>query len=123
MAKICGKIRGAVRATRTPLQNVGINTNQQSERARVHGLTPLHEIYLRSILNDTSQKGSDGIDNSYDERKLPGPAHAPVFEARCIMAATVDGFTGLILHREAMGSSIKAAREAAAKKVVQHFLE
>lgn len=58
----------------------------------------------------------------YDERKLPGLAHETVFESRCIVSSKKAELEGTILCKEAKGASIKAAREASAKKVVQYLL-
>lgn len=46
----------------------------------------------------------------------------PIFEARCFVSSKMDELDGLILVKEAKGASIKAAREAAAGKVVQLLL-
>lgn len=58
----------------------------------------------------------------YDERKVDGEAHSPVFEARAIVRSTLEELNGLIVMKEAKGTSIKAAREAAAKRVLQYLL-
>lgn len=44
------------------------------------------------------------------------------FEARCIVTSRLKELAGLILVKEAKGSSIKAAREGAAVKVRQYLL-
>ncbi|CBN78074.1 DEAD box helicase [Ectocarpus siliculosus] len=54
----------------------------------------------------------------YDERKLKGSGvNTCFFEARCIVTSRLEELAGLILVKEAKGSSIKAAREGAAVKV------
>ncbi|CAN0178898.1 unnamed protein product [Ectocarpus sp. 6 AP-2014] len=59
----------------------------------------------------------------YDERKLKGSGvNTCFFEARCIVTSRLEELAGLILVKEAKGSSIKAAREGAAVKVRQYLL-
>ncbi|CAM9621477.1 unnamed protein product [Scytosiphon promiscuus] len=58
----------------------------------------------------------------YDERRVPGPPNASLFEARCIVRSNLAELEGLILVKEARGSSIKAAREGAAVKVKIYLL-
>lgn len=58
----------------------------------------------------------------YDERRVSWPANVSVFEARCIVRSRLEELAGLILVKEARGSSIKAAREGAAVKVKVYLL-
>lgn len=58
----------------------------------------------------------------YDERRVAGPSSASLFEARCIVRSNLEELAGLILVKEAKGSSIKAAREGAAVKVKVYLL-
>lgn len=55
----------------------------------------------------------------YEDRRGAGPAHTPCFECRCFVSSQIEELEGLILVKEGKGSSIKAAREAAATKVVK----
>lgn len=61
---------------------------------------------------------------AYDERKIKrlDVANGSAFEARCIVSSLLKELSGLILVKEAKGSSIKAAREGAAVKVRQCLL-
>lgn len=45
-----------------------------------------------------------------------------MFVARCFLISGMPELDGLIMYEEATGSSIKAAREAAASKVVATLL-
>eukprot|EP00752_Nemacystus_decipiens_P002257 g2138.t1 len=58
---------------------------------------------------------------TYDERKIKRP-DGFAFEARCIVSSLLKELSGLIVVKEAKGSSIKAAREGAAVKVKMFLL-
>lgn len=53
---------------------------------------------------------------------MGGPAHETIFEARCTVSSKQEELSGLIVYKDAKGKSIKAAREAAALKVVHYLL-
>lgn len=77
----------------------------------------------RSCLNSSIQLAQTFKPTlEYDERKATGEAHLPVFEARCILSSRTKELNGLILVKAAKGGTIKAAREAAAAKMIQVLL-
>lgn len=61
---------------------------------------------------------------AYDEIKVRtfDVANGSAFEARCIVSSQLKELAGLILVKQARGSSIKAAREGAAVKVKNYLL-
>lgn len=75
---------------------------------------------LRSTLNSATQLAPNLRPLvEYEDRRWGGPAHIPVFESRCFLSSRIEGMNGIILMKEGKGSTIKAAREAAAYEVVK----